>query len=77
MVITGRDEQRGRQIVATLTKDGERARFIRADLACFEDVQRLAAEVEHVDVLVNNGGVGPQGRLTETHRYHRPRKREI
>jgi NAD(P)-dependent dehydrogenase (short-subunit alcohol dehydrogenase family) len=59
VVITGRDEQRGEQIVASLTKDGARARFIRADLARFEDVQRLAAEVEHVDVLVNNAGVFP------------------
>jgi NAD(P)-dependent dehydrogenase (short-subunit alcohol dehydrogenase family) len=59
VVITGRDEQRGQQIVASLTKKGARARFIRADLARLEDVQRLAAEVEHVDVLVNNAGVFP------------------
>src|ERR1700752_5075177 len=59
VVITGRDEQRGEQVVASLTKDGAGARFIRADLARFEDVQRLAAEVEHVDVLVNNAGVFP------------------
>lgn len=59
VVITGRDEQRGQQIVESLTKDGARARFIRADLARFADVQRLAAEVEHVDVLVNNAGVFP------------------
>jgi NAD(P)-dependent dehydrogenase (short-subunit alcohol dehydrogenase family) len=59
VVITGRDERRGQQIVDSLTKDGARARFIRADLERFEDVQRLAAEVEHVDVLVNNAGVFP------------------
>jgi NAD(P)-dependent dehydrogenase (short-subunit alcohol dehydrogenase family) len=59
VVITGRDEQRGQQIIDSIAQDGARARFIRADLERFEDVQRLAAEVEHVDVLVNNAGVFP------------------
>jgi NAD(P)-dependent dehydrogenase (short-subunit alcohol dehydrogenase family) len=59
VVITGRDEPRGQQIVESLTRDGARARFIRADLARFEDVQRLAAEVEQVDVLVNDAGQFP------------------
>jgi NAD(P)-dependent dehydrogenase (short-subunit alcohol dehydrogenase family) len=34
---------------------------VRADLERFEDVQRLAQEVEHVDVLVNNAGMFPFG----------------
>jgi NAD(P)-dependent dehydrogenase (short-subunit alcohol dehydrogenase family) len=59
VVITGRDEQRGQQIVDSITKQGARARFIRADLERFEDVQGLASVVEHVDVLVNNAGVFP------------------
>ena len=61
VVITGRDEERGRQIVESLVADGGRARFVRADLERFEDVQRLAQEVEHVDVLVNNAGMFPSG----------------
>ena len=61
VVITGRDEERGRQIVESLVADGGRARFVRADLERFEDVQRLAQEVEHVDVLVNNAGASPFG----------------
>ena len=61
VVITGRDEERGRQVVQSLVADGGRARFVRADLERFEDVQRLADEVEHVDVLVNNAGVSPFG----------------
>jgi NAD(P)-dependent dehydrogenase (short-subunit alcohol dehydrogenase family) len=61
VVITGRDEERGRQIAQSLVADGGRARFVRADLERFEDVQRLAREVEHVDVLVNNAGMFPVG----------------
>ena len=65
VVITGRDEQRGRQIVESLVKAGARARFVPADLERLEDVQRLAAEVEDVDVLINNAGVLPFGATHE------------
>jgi NAD(P)-dependent dehydrogenase (short-subunit alcohol dehydrogenase family) len=59
VIITGRDEQRGQRIVDSITNEGARTRFIRADLERFEDVQHLATEVDHVDVLVNNAGVFP------------------
>jgi NAD(P)-dependent dehydrogenase (short-subunit alcohol dehydrogenase family) len=65
VVITGRDEQRGRQIVDSLVNDGARGRFVRADLERLEDVQRLAEEVEHVHVLINNAGVFPFGATHE------------
>jgi NAD(P)-dependent dehydrogenase (short-subunit alcohol dehydrogenase family) len=61
VVIIGRDEQRGEQIVDSITRDGGRARFVRADLGRVEDVRRLANEVGQVDVLVNNAGVFPFG----------------
>jgi NAD(P)-dependent dehydrogenase (short-subunit alcohol dehydrogenase family) len=64
-VITGRDDQRGRRIVNSLVNDGARARFVRADLESVEDVQRLAQEVEQIDVLVNNAGVFPFGATHE------------
>src|ERR1700756_4027283 len=61
VVITGRSEERGRRIADSLTKDGMRVRFIRADLQNFEDVQRLASDVDRVDVLVNDAGAFPFG----------------
>jgi NAD(P)-dependent dehydrogenase (short-subunit alcohol dehydrogenase family) len=65
VVITGRDEERGRQVVSSLTADGARVRFLRADLEQLEDVQRLATDVGEVDVLVNNAGVFPFGATHE------------
>jgi NAD(P)-dependent dehydrogenase (short-subunit alcohol dehydrogenase family) len=65
VVLTGRDEARGRRIVDSLVRDGARARFVRADLELPEDVERLAQEVDHVDVLVNNAGVFPFGATHE------------
>src|SRR5260370_29038981 len=61
VVMTGRDEQRGRKVVESLAEDGGRARFVRADLGRPEDLQRLTEEVGEVDVLVNNAGVFPVG----------------
>jgi NAD(P)-dependent dehydrogenase (short-subunit alcohol dehydrogenase family) len=68
VVITGRDEQRGREIVDSLARDGARARFVRADLERMEDVQRLVGEVGDVDVLVNDAGAFPVGATHEVER---------
>jgi NAD(P)-dependent dehydrogenase (short-subunit alcohol dehydrogenase family) len=68
VIITGRDEARGRAVVAAVQVAGGKARFIAADLASFEDVRRLAEAMGDVDVLVNNAGIfpgGPTERTTE------------
>ncbi|MFF0590286.1 SDR family NAD(P)-dependent oxidoreductase [Streptomyces sp. NPDC003781] len=54
VTVTGRDPQRGAQVVEDL---GARARFLPADLSDIEDVRRLAEEAGDVDVLVNNAAV--------------------
>jgi NAD(P)-dependent dehydrogenase (short-subunit alcohol dehydrogenase family) len=65
VVITGRDDRRGDQIVNSLTSEGARVRFVRADLERSQDVQQLAEAVGDVDVLVNNAGVFPFGATHE------------
>ncbi|MBB5953685.1 NAD(P)-dependent dehydrogenase (short-subunit alcohol dehydrogenase family) [Saccharothrix tamanrassetensis] len=59
VVVTGRNAERGAEVVAALEADGGRARFIAADMADLASVRRLAEEVGEVDVLVNNAGIFP------------------
>lgn len=60
VVVSGRDEQRGADVVAKLVADGGQAAFVRADLAGGDAaVHQLAAAAAaaaggQVDVLVNN-----------------------
>jgi NAD(P)-dependent dehydrogenase (short-subunit alcohol dehydrogenase family) len=66
VIISGRDEARGREVVEAITAAGGEARFIAADLASFDDVSRLAEATSDVDVLVNNAGVFPGGPTDQT-----------
>jgi hypothetical protein len=70
VVVHGRDEEAGRAVVDELDRLGADADFVRADFASVESVRRLAdrvrAETDAVDVLVNNaGGLFREGRLTD------------
>ncbi|MGW5116335.1 SDR family NAD(P)-dependent oxidoreductase [Streptomyces noursei] len=58
VVVHGRDEQRGAEIVEEIAAaGGKAARFVAADLSSSEDVLRLAAEAGAVDILINNAGI--------------------
>jgi NAD(P)-dependent dehydrogenase (short-subunit alcohol dehydrogenase family) len=61
VTITGRNEQRGDQVVHRIEERGGRARFVRADVRIDEECARsVAATVEafgRLDVLFNNAGV--------------------
>ncbi|WP_033294283.1 SDR family NAD(P)-dependent oxidoreductase [Amycolatopsis jejuensis] len=54
VVITGRDPERGAQVVDDL---GDHAGFIQADLADREDAQELAEKAGPVDILINNAAL--------------------
>jgi NAD(P)-dependent dehydrogenase (short-subunit alcohol dehydrogenase family) len=66
VIITGRDETRGREVVDAIESADGKARFIAADLASFEDLKRLAELAADVDLLVNNAGVFPGGATDQT-----------
>jgi len=57
VVVHGRDPRRGAELVSEITGRGGRARFVAADLANAEEVERLAAAAGEVDILVNNAGI--------------------
>jgi NAD(P)-dependent dehydrogenase (short-subunit alcohol dehydrogenase family) len=61
VVVTGRDTQRGAQVVKQIEADGGTARFVAADLTDQEDVARLIREVGEVDVLVNSAAAASHG----------------
>jgi NAD(P)-dependent dehydrogenase (short-subunit alcohol dehydrogenase family) len=56
VIVHGRDAKRGAEVVDAISTARGTARFEAADLGDAEDVRRLGALVEDVDVLVNNGG---------------------
>jgi NAD(P)-dependent dehydrogenase (short-subunit alcohol dehydrogenase family) len=61
VVITGRDERRGEEVVAEIDRGGGRARFVRADVRVAEDCRRSVEEAVAafggLDVLFNNAGL--------------------
>jgi NAD(P)-dependent dehydrogenase (short-subunit alcohol dehydrogenase family) len=59
LVLTGRDEQRGKSLVAEIESDGGTAWFLPADLTDPAAVERLAREAGPVDVLINNAALFP------------------
>jgi NAD(P)-dependent dehydrogenase (short-subunit alcohol dehydrogenase family) len=69
IVTTGRDEDRGAQVVREIEDVGGHARFVRADVTVAEDCRRSVETTTEVfgrlDVLFNNAGVYLAGDVTE------------
>lgn len=66
VVISGRDAQRGQDVVEKIRSEGGQAHFIRADLRDAQSAVELAAEATEVaggalDILVNNAAIGTGG----------------
>jgi len=71
VILTGRDQTRGDQVVDTIRANGGKADFIAASLNDETSARKLATQaVElgggHVDILVNNAGIFPFG-PTDSH----------
>ncbi len=66
VIVHGRNEQRGREVVDEITAAGGEAAFYRADLASLAETRALAeavlADFDRLDLLINNAGIsGAQG----------------
>jgi NAD(P)-dependent dehydrogenase (short-subunit alcohol dehydrogenase family) len=77
VVVSGRDERRGRAIVEASRVDGAETAFASADLSTDEGAIELAAQATrtwgHVDILVNNAAAFPLFPIAEddVDRWHR------
>jgi len=61
VIVTGRSEERGAEVVSVIEQAGGEAEFIRTDLTSADEVHALTERVSDVDILVNNAGVFPGG----------------
>ena len=61
VMVSGRDEERGRRVAKSITDGGGSARFTAADLrepnACDQLIAETATRLGRLDVLVNNAGI--------------------
>ncbi|WP_240670105.1 SDR family NAD(P)-dependent oxidoreductase [Actinoplanes solisilvae] len=66
VVVSGRDAQRGQEVVEKIRSEGNEAHFIRADLRDAQSAVELAAKATEfaggaLDILVNNAAIGAGG----------------
>jgi NAD(P)-dependent dehydrogenase (short-subunit alcohol dehydrogenase family) len=66
VLVHGRNRERGEAVVGGILADGGTARFYEADFASLAAVQRLGETIlrehAHLDLLINNAGLGTGGR---------------
>jgi NAD(P)-dependent dehydrogenase (short-subunit alcohol dehydrogenase family) len=62
VIVHGRDQARGMEVVAEIERSGGTARFYQADFASFAQVRALGEAVlrdyDRIDLLINNAGFG-------------------
>ena len=64
VIVSGRDERRGAEVLESIRGAGGDAEFVVADLSSPQEVRALAAAAGVLDILVNNAGLFP---LVPTH----------
>jgi NAD(P)-dependent dehydrogenase (short-subunit alcohol dehydrogenase family) len=57
VVVHGRDAGRGAEVVKDIEVEGGRARFVAADLSDPTEIDDFVAQLDAIDVLVNNAGI--------------------
>lgn len=58
LILAGRDPEKGKRALEQLSALGGPCQFFTADLSSESDVSKLAKKVEHLDILINNAGLG-------------------
>jgi NAD(P)-dependent dehydrogenase (short-subunit alcohol dehydrogenase family) len=78
LLLHGRDHARGAAVLEAVESGGATGVFLAADLASLSDVaglaERVRAEVDHLDLLVNNAGIArvdaPRAVSADGHELH-------
>jgi NAD(P)-dependent dehydrogenase (short-subunit alcohol dehydrogenase family) len=65
VIVSGRDAERGEQVVAEIAVDGGSASLVVAELSDVEAVRRLAEQASEADILINNAAIFPGGPTPE------------
>jgi NAD(P)-dependent dehydrogenase (short-subunit alcohol dehydrogenase family) len=70
ILVHGRDNQRGNDVVAAIRSAGGIADFLKADLSSLAQVRQLAQTAQRtarrIDILINNAGIGTAGAARQT-----------
>ena len=70
VLVSGRDEARGRSVVAAIRAEDGVADFLQAELNDADSTRKLAQRAleiaGHVDILINNAGIFPFGPTAQT-----------
>lgn len=70
ILVHGRDQKRGSDVVAAIRDAGGSAEFLMADFGSLSEVRHLAQNVQRaanrLDILVNNAGIGTAGAARQT-----------
>ncbi len=69
VIVCGRNEEKGNQVVSEIIKGGGKAAFVLCDVTKKESVEKMARQVKdrfsRLDILLNNAGVLRTGALEE------------
>lgn len=69
VVLNGRDEEAGREVVSSITGKGGRAQFIQADISTIEAnellIEKSIESYGQLDIMVSNAGMLGLGSVTE------------
>lgn len=60
------DEANGSRVVDEINNNGGKAEFLLLNVAKHEDCKRAAAAAGHLDILINNAGIGHVGTILTT-----------
>ena len=65
LVLTGRDEDRLAEVKTACEAKGASVQAVCTDLSVVDDIKRLFASIERIDLLVNNAGIAMMGRIVD------------